>query len=513
MNFTPIARMLFSARTTKARSWEGRESEVQDRVLRSLLKKAENTLFGKRNRFRELLAEKNVSNAYSESFNPAGYEEFRPLVMRMIEGESDLLWPGQCNSYAQSSGTSGGRSKYVPITPEGLRVNHYGGASYTMSLYLSANPASRIFSGKGLILGGSFATELHPKRSGVSVGDLSATLIDKISPAVNLFRVPDKSTALLSDWNIKLPRLAEKAAEANITSLSGVPSWMMRVLMRVLELRKAETLAEVWPNLEVFFHGGISFEPYRSQYERLTTGLPIHFFETYNASEGYFATADSLNAHDMLLLLDIGVYYEFRSIITKETVGVGDVEAGKIYELVISTCNGLWRYRTGDTVRIESTSPLKITIAGRTHSFINAFGEELMEDNAEHAIAETCGITGRNIMNYHAAPVYADGTRRGRHQWIIEWGSESGEPLEMSKEDTRKFAEVLDTELRKVNSDYDAKRNGTIFLDPPEVVSVRRGAFDEWLAASGSHKLGGQRKVPRLSNDRTIADVLLTYRV
>lgn len=501
VDFTKIARYIFKAKGEAVGSWRGREQAVQRRVLLSLLRRASSTEIGREADFTSLLRDSAPERAFTRALPLRQYEDFRPTVMRMVEGEPDLLWPGRCDCYAQSSGTTGGRSKYVPVTSDGLRINHYGGAAYTMGLYLRSNPKSRIFSGKGLVLGGSFATELHPSRQGVRIGDLSATLINRINPVVNIFRVPDKKTALLSDWSEKMPLLAEKAARADVTNISGVPSWMLRVLLKVKEAKGAETLAEVWPNLEVFFHGGISFGPYRAEYEELCRGLDMHFFETYNASEGYFASADGEGSPGMQLLLDCGVYYEFLPLGAAETVGVADVREGKVYELVVSTVNGLWRYRTGDTVKIESVSPLRISIAGRTRSFINAFGEELMEDNAEKAIGEACRLSSASIVNYSAAPVYAEGGRRGRHQWIIEW--------QQRPADTQAFAAILDSELRKVNSDYDAKRTHTIFLDPPEIVDARSGLFDCWLNQSGSHKLGGQRKVPRLSNDRTIADRLL----
>lgn len=501
IDFTPIARMLFVRKARQARSWQGREEEVQRKVLLSLLRRAASTEVGRRHGFADVAASASPESAYAGALPAQEYESFRADVMRMVAGERDVLWPGRCDRYAQSSGTTGGRSKYVPVTDDGLRENHYGGAAFTMGLYLDSCPQSRVFSGKALILGGSYASQLKPTRAGVAVGDLSATLIDRINPLVNLFRVPDKRTALLSDWEQKLPLLAGKAAAADVTSLSGVPSWMLRVLLKVMELRGTDSLARIWPRLEVFFHGGISFQPYRSEYEQICSGLDMHFFETYNASEGYFATADHPGDTGMRLILEAGVYYEFMPLGGSRAVGVSGVESGKVYELIVSSSNGLWRYRTGDTVKIESASPLRVTIAGRTRSFINAFGEELMEDNAETAIAEACRRTGAAIVNYTAAPVYAEGRRRGCHQWIIEWQS--------CPDSRQRFAEILDDELRKVNSDYDAKRSRTIFLDPPQIVDARSGLFDSWLGGVGSHRLGGQRKVPRLSNDRRIADRLL----
>ncbi|MCH5218680.1 MAG: GH3 auxin-responsive promoter family protein [Muribaculaceae bacterium] len=504
MNLTGIARKILSGRTREVAAWRGREEAYQQRLLADMLRRAQDTEFGRSSGFADILGAGSapaVAAAYAEAVPLREYEDFRPAVMKMIEGARGVLWPGVCRNFAQSSGTTGGRSKYIPITEEGLRANHYRGASYSVALYLHANPGSRMFAGKGLILGGSFANNVVEVRKGTVVGDLSATLIQRIYPMANWFRVPDKHTALLEDWEVKLPLIAEKAAAADITNISGVPSWMMRVLLRVLEDRGATSLKEVWPNLEVFFHGGISFAPYREEYRRLCDGLDMHYSEVYNASEGYFAVSDNTGAPGMVLLVDSGVYYEFLPLGSETAIGAGEVEPGKVYELIVSTVNGLWRYRTGDTVRVETLSPLRITVAGRTKSFINAFGEELMEDNAERAMAEACRATGASVHNYTVAPVYAHGTERGRHQWLVEW--------KVAPADPERFVAVLDATLRSLNSDYDAKRSHDIFLDLPEVTAVAPGAFDRWLATSGSGKLGGQRKVPRLSNDRKIADAIV----
>lgn len=502
MDYTKIARMLMGRRGARPDGWIGRERAVQTAVLRRLLRYASGTEFGRTHDFRALAdaGPAEMAARYAAAVEPQGYEGFRRDVMRMADGARDLLWPGAVRNYAQSSGTTGGRSKYVPVTEEGLRQNHYAGSAYTVAMYLRSHPRSRMFSGKGLILGGSFDSRLRPADPKARVGDLSATLISRINPAANAFRVPGKRVALMADWNQKLPLLAAQAARENVTNLSGVPSWMLRVLLAVTE-REGRPLREVWPGLEVFFHGGISFEPYRAEYEEICRGLDVCFFETYNASEGFFAAADGSGAPGMRLLLDAGIYYEFIPVGGNEALGVEDLEPGRVYEMIISTCNGLWRYRLGDTVRVETVRPLRISVAGRTRSFINAFGEELMEDNAERAIAQACEATGATIVNYTAAPVFAHGKTRGRHQWLIEWGTE---PRSVDE-----FAERLDESLRALNSDYDAKRTGTIFLDPPLVTTARRGLFDKWLNASGSRRLGGQRKVPRLSNDRDILDQLL----
>lgn len=507
MDFTPLVRHHFIRRALRTCRWASDGLDIQTGVLRSLLKKGIDTEFGRRYRFDLILSGSDLYQAFRQSVPCTDYETIRPMVNRMLAGEKNILWPGRCRWYAQSSGTSGGKSKYIPVTDDSLRLNHYRGAEDAVSHYLAANTESRMFAGKGMILGGSFANELSGLASGVYVGDLSATLIKRITPLADFVRVPSKKIALMSDWEEKLPALAEAAIKADVTNISGVPSWFLTVLKLILERKKATSLAEVWPHLEVFFHGGISFAPYREEYRRMTQGCRMHFVETYNASEGFFATQSDLDDPSMLLILDSGVFYEFIDVAVPHSipVGIGEVVQGKTYEIVITAANGLWRYRLGDTVRIENTSPLKITIAGRTKSFINAFGEELMECNAEEALADVCRDTGAVLRNYSAAPVFAADGHRGRHEWIIEW--------ETPPADTRDFAMRLDRRLQELNSDYQAKRAHTIFLDPLTIVDAKPGLFDRWLASSGSHKLGGQRKVPRLSNNRHIADALLALNI
>ncbi len=440
--------------------------------------------------------------AFSQKVKPQGYEAFRPLVERMIAGEPNVLWPGVCRRYAQSSGTSGGKSKYIPITADSLNGCHYAGAAYSVASYLHYYPDSRLFGGKSFILGGSFANEVVNLPKGVKVGDLSASLIDRINPLVNLLRIPSKSVALMADWSEKLPRLVEASLRADVRSISGVPSWFMTVLKEVIARAGVENIHQVWPNLEVFFHGGIAFGPYREQYRRLTAPSKMRYWENYNASEGFFAVSQSPDSPEMGLLMNAEVFYEFIDIEADnaEPVPAWEVIPGKVYELVISSSNGLWRYRLGDTVRVCSASPLTIEIAGRTKCFINAFGEELMVHNAEAAVASTLKLTGGEIADYTAAPVYAGDHTRGRHQWLIEFSRKPDCSV-------AEFGRILDGELQKENSDYQAKRSGGIFLDPLEVIEARPGVFNQWLGETG--KLGGQRKVPRLANDRRIMDRLL----
>lgn len=503
MNFTPIARMIMQHSALRTDCWSTESEKIQRRQLVSLLHRAEGTDFGRRHGYTDILHAGDVYDSYKAQVPPVNYEELRSEVMRMINGERDVLWPGVCYNFAQSSGTSGGRSKFIPITPDSLKRCHYRGAADCVAHYLRAFPHSRIFSGKAFVLGGSFATDLKPADPRVRIGDLSATLINNMNPMANLFRVPDKKTALTADWEVKLPALVKASINQNITNISGVPSWFLTVIKEIIKTRGAKKISDVWPNLEVFFHGGISFEPYREIYQELTDSSKMHFVETYNASEGFFAVQNDLEDPSMLLIIDNDIFYEFIDIFdeTEEPLPLWELKPGHTYELLITSSNGLWRYRIGDTVRVESVNPVKIHIAGRTKTFINAFGEELMEDNAERAVAEACRLSGAEIRNYTAAPVFATGNKRGRHQWIVEW--------ETKPQDEKIFAEALDRELRKLNSDYDAKRTHTIFLDAPEVISLPDGTFDRWLKSVGNGKLGGQRKIPRLSNDRHIADEII----
>lgn len=503
IDFTPLVRPYFSKVAQRTKHWNNHSEEIQREVLLNHLKRCAFTDFGKMHGFNDLTTAADVYSAYASEVPTIHYEDIRHTVMHMMKGERDVLWPGVCRDYAQSSGTSGGKSKYIPITSDSLKGNHYRGGEDAVAHYLNNNPKSRMFEGKGFILGGSFSNTLNIEAGKVHVGDLSATLINRITPLAEMVRVPSKKTALMPDWSQKLPALVAEASKEYVTNISGVPSWFLTVLRAILEHKKATTLAQVWPGLEVFFHGGISFEPYRDEYTEITKGLDMHFLETYNASEGFFAVQNDPDDKAMLLIIDRDVFYEFIPVADPEAspIPLWEVKAGNTYELVISSSNGLWRYRLGDTVRVESVNPVKIRIAGRTGAFINAFGEELMEDNAERAIAIACHMHGASIRNYTAAPVYAKKGRKGHHQWLIEWDNPPA--------DIKSFSQTLDQELRNLNSDYDAKRTGNIFLDSLEIVTARRGLFDDWLKAAGNHKLGGQRKVPRLSNHRDLMERLL----
>ena len=500
INFTPLLRNHFLDRLQQHVRYIDHADAVQQGELVRLVEKAALTRIGRKYDFSSI----RTYRQFASTLPLFSYENLQPHIMRMVNGSKDELWPGRCVNFAQSSGTSDGRSKYIPITRESFRWNHYQGSSDVVSHYLNLNPSSRIFSGKAFILGGSFANNLSLK-PGVRVGDLSANLIECMNPLANLARIPNRKIALMEDWTEKLPLLVEASIGENVTNLSGVPSWFLVVLREVLKKTDKTCLHEVWPNLEVFFHGGIAFEPYRQQYEAICDMSKLHFLDTYNASEGFFAVQSDWSSRAMLLLLDVGVFYEFLPVEeseseTPEVYPIWEIEQGRTYELIITAANGLWRYRLGDTVKIEQLNPVKITIAGRTRSFINAFGEELMVHNADHAITLAAQETEAEVLNYTAAPVYSISGQSGHHQWLIEFAREP--------QDKERFMQLLDQHLREVNSDYDAKRTGDIFLLAPSLVIAPNGLFDRWLASTG--KLGGQRKVPRLSNNRDIIDQMLT---
>ena len=498
MNPTRLLRPIFLKRLSAVRRFAGETEEIQRAQLRKMIAAARQTEWGRNHGFRMI----GSYEQFADSVPPTPYDRFRPYIMRMIRGEKDILWPGKVRRFAQSSGTSDGKSKYIPVTDDSLRLNHYHGSRDVVSHYLSLNPESRIFSGKAFILGGSFANELSDQaHSRVRVGDLSANLIEAINPIANIARIPSKRIALMEDWSKKLPALVEASMDRNITNISGVPSWFLKVLQEVMARKGVTELHEVWPGLEVFFHGGISFAPYRELYNSIIDPGRMHYLETYNASEGFFAVSDSFDSAGMLLIIDGGVFFEFKPLGSERILPPWEIETGKIYELIITAANGLWRFPLGDTVRIESVCPIRISIAGRTKSFINAFGEEVMVHNTDAALTKTCRRLGCKVMNYTAAPIFTTCRTRGRHQWLIEFA--------VPPTDMELFETVLDQQLCMENSDYQAKRAGNIFLDPLTVTVASDGLFDRWLASTG--KLGGQRKIPRLANDRHLIDAMLRF--
>ena len=466
---------------------------MQREVLAHLIGRAQDTEFGRQHDFSHI----GNYEQFAKNVSVNTYEELKGQIDRMRHGERDVLWPGRTRWYAKSSGTTNDKSKFIPVTSEGLKRIHYAGPRDAVAFYLRNNPKSRLFDGRAMILGGSHAPNYN--LPGSLVGDLSAILIENINPLANLVRVPKKETALLADFEVKRDRIAREAMTKNVTNLSGVPSWMLSVLDRVMELSGKQHLEEVWPNLEVFFHGGVAFTPYRQQYERLITSPKMHYMETYNASEGFFGIQDDPADKAMLLMMDYDVFYEFQEMGSETIVPVWGVEPGKNYAMLITTSCGLWRYKIGDTVRFTQTNPYKFVISGRTKSFINAFGEELIVDNAEQGLQYACHETGAEVLEYTAAPVFMDEHGKCRHQWLIEFNRQP--------QDVALFARLLDEHLQTINSDYEAKRYKNITLQPLEIVVARPSLFNDWLKQNG--KLGGQHKVPRLSNSREHIEQLL----
>jgi len=498
MNLTNIIRPIFSSRIRELDRYATQAQQLQLNVLKRLLSKASDTKWGHQHAYSNTLS----YERFAQQTPVNTYEDLKGYIDEMRQGKTDLLWPGRVKWYAKSSGTTNDKSKFIPVSKDGLHDIHYAGGTDCVTWYLRNNPKSRLFDGKALILGGSHAPNYNQKNS--LVGDLSAILIENINPLVNLVRTPQKKTALLSDFEIKRTRIAQEAIKKNVTNLSGVPSWMMSVLNRVLEISGANNISEVWPNLEVFFHGGVAFNPYREQYRHLIPSEGMHYMETYNASEGFFGLQDNPADPAMSLMVDYGVFYEFIPMDEFDNehpsvLPLWDVEVGKNYAMVISTSCGLWRYLIGDTIRFTQKNPYKFIITGRTKFFINAFGEELIVDNAEKGLAEACAQTGAQVLEYTAAPVFMDEHGKCRHQWLIEFSKEP--------EDINTFAHILDQALQKINSDYEAKRYKDITLQPLEIIKARSGVFNDWLRQKG--KLGGQHKIPRLSNKREYIEQIL----
>ena len=498
MSITRLARPFFLHRLKAIARYATDAEEIQRKVLARLLREAAQTAYGRDHGFGEIRSYEEVSRTVPVNT----YEELKGFIDRMRHGERDVLWKGRVKWYAKSSGTTNDKSKFIPVSSAGLHDTHYAGGTDAVALYLHSHPESRLFDGRALILGGSHQPNYN--LPGSLVGDLSAILIENINPVVNLFRVPKKRVALLSDFEEKRDLIAREALRKNVTNLSGVPSWMMGVITRVLELSGKQYLDEVWPNLEVFFHGGIAFTPYRELYRSLIRNPRMHYMETYNASEGFFGLQSDLADPAMLLMLDYGVFYEFIPLeeVGKEqpqVVPLWEVETNRNYAIVITTSCGLWRYQIGDTVRFTQTKPYKFVISGRTKSFINAFGEELIVDNAEQGLAEACQQTGAQVREYTAAPVFMDETGKCRHQWVIEF---TKMPANVGE-----FATILDRTLQNVNSDYEAKRYKNITLQPLEIIVGRTDLFHDWLSSRG--KLGGQHKVPRLANNRAIIEEVI----
>ncbi|HEV7333485.1 MAG TPA: GH3 auxin-responsive promoter family protein [Flavisolibacter sp.] len=431
------------------------------------------------------------------------YEDLKPFIDRMLQGEENVLWNTPIAWFAKSSGTTSDKSKFIPISEESLKDNHYKASKDVLSLYYTTHPESDLLTGKGLVIGGSH--QINQYNEGVQYGDLSAVILQNSPFWSNWIRTPDLSIALMDEWEEKIEKLAQSTITENVTSMAGVPTWLIVLLKRILEITGKQTIKEVWPSLELYMHGGVSFVPYRSQFEKLI-GAPIHYLEIYNASEGFFAAQDDLSQDGMLLLFDHGVFYEFMppSEWEKEepqTLQLHEVEVGKNYAPVITTNGGLWRYLLGDTIQFTSLNPFRIKVSGRIKHYINAFGEEVIVDNTDKAIAIACERTGAAVSDYTAAPVYFSENGNGAHEWLLEF--------EREPQNLAQFVAVMDGALQSVNSDYEAKRHKDIALRMPEVTVIPTGSFAAWLSSKG--KLGGQHKVPRLSNDRSVLEEIKAF--
>ncbi|MFV0289709.1 MAG: GH3 auxin-responsive promoter family protein [Mangrovibacterium sp.] len=472
--------------------------EAQHEVLFNLISKAEQTVFGQEHRFNQIKTKED----FQKNIPIRSYEEFSPYIDRLLKGEKNILWPGKIKWFAKSSGTTNDKSKYIPVSKESLEDVHYRGFKDVMAIYFKNNPNSRIILGKGLTLGGSH--QINSFNTESFYGDLSAILIENAPFGSDLIRVPKAKVALINEFEKKVEMIIQSTKNENITSISGVPSWNLILLQRFLEATGKTSISELWPNLEVFFHGGIKFDPYRSQFENIIASKNMHYMETYNASEGFFAIQDEFDKDDMLLMLDSGIYYEFIDMTdfykeNPRVLAIEDVELNRNYAIVISTNGGLWRYLIGDTVKFTQRFPFKIKITGRTKHFINAFGEELIIDNAEEALKVACERTNAKIKEFTAGPIFMSENTKGAHQWIIEF--------EQEPDDLQHFISLLDNSLKTLNSDYEAKRHRNITLNEPEVMVARNGLFYDWMKLRG--KVGGQNKIPRLSNDRTYLNELL----
>ena len=498
MNLTPLMKPVFKYRVKNIDRYAVDAEGIQRAVLARLVNTAASTEWGIRHGYSGI----GSYEMFAKAVGVQDYESLKGYIDRMRRGEKDVLWKGACRWFAKSSGTTNDKSKFIPVTPRGLQNAHYKGGFDVVAQFVANNPQSRIFSGKGLILGGSHAPNYN--LPGSLVGDLSAILIENCSPFVNMMRVPGKDIALLSDFEEKMERIARATSNVNVTNLSGVPSWMMAVLKHMLDITGKQSVEELWPNLEVFFHGGVAFTPYREQYRQIIRKGDMKYMETYNASEGFFGIQNDPADPAMLLMIDYDIFYEFIPFEdldspTPRVLPLWEVEVGKNYAMLISTSCGLWRYMIGDTVRFTGKDPYKIVISGRTKHFINAFGEELVVDNAEKGLQAACQATGAQVQEYTAAPVFMDANAQCRHQWLIEFAKE---PSSMEE-----FTELLDSSLQQINSDYEAKRYKNKTMQRLEIVVARKNLFNDWLKSKG--KLGGQHKVPRLSNSRQYIEELM----
>lgn len=470
---------------------------AQREVLQDLITHGQYTEFGRRYGFKEIF---NI-RTFKQTVPIHEYEDLKPYIQRLMEGEEQLLWNTPVNWFAKSSGTTSEKSKFIPITEESLEHCHFQAAKDVLTLYYNINAESDLLTGKSLVIGGSH--QISKVNEEIQYGDLSAVLLQNTPFWGQWIRTPELSIALMDEWEGKIESLAQSTIEENVTSIAGVPTWTLVLIKRILEITGKATIKEVWPNLELYGHGGVSFTPYREQFKKLL-GPGVTYLEMYNASEGFFAAQNDPDEDGMLLLLDHGIFYEFMPVEEygkpdPQTIGLKDVVIGKNYALVISTNGGLWRYLVGDTIQFVNCSPFKVKVTGRLKQYINAFGEELIADNADKAIAMACEKTGLLVNDYTAAPVYMGDENKGGHEWLIEF--------EQMPDSVDQFAYELDCALKLVNSDYEAKRYKDIALVMPQVHALDKTVFHEWLRSKG--KLGGQHKIPRLSNDRIYVDEIL----
>ncbi len=474
--------------------------QAQHDLLFDLIEKAKDTEWGQKYDYASI---KNVET-YQQRVPVQDYEQVKVYIERLRKGENNLLWPTEIKWFAKSSGTTSDKSKFIPVSSEALEDCHMKGGKDMLSLYCNFRPDTQIFSGKGLVMGGSHSVSEFSSNS--YFGDISAILVQNFPFWAELMRTPDISIALMDDWEVKLDKIANATITENVTNLSGVPSWNLVLLKKILEITGRRNVLEVWPNLELFIHGGVSFAPYREQFKKLIPSDQMWYMETYNASEGFFGIQDRPHNNEMLLMLDYGIYYEF---IPTTDIGsdnprvltLEQVETDTNYALIISTNAGLWRYMIGDTIQFTSINPYRIQISGRTKNFINAFGEEVIVDNAEKALDAACRETGAVVSEYTAAPVFVEDNNSASHEYLIEF--------EKEPDDLDKFIKVLDKELQNINSDYEAKRTADIMLKLPRVKSLPKNTFFNWLKSKG--KIGGQNKVPRLFNNRKYVDEILEF--
>ncbi|MBT29114.1 MAG: hypothetical protein CMO01_05570 [Thalassobius sp.] len=488
-----------SKRITQIQEFMDNPHEVQENIFDYLIGMARHTEWGKKYGYSDISS----YEQFKERVPVSSYEQFFPYIERMMHGEQQLLWPTKVKWFAKSSGTTNARSKFIPVTDESLEECHFKGGKDLVSLYVNKKPDTKLFAGKTIGIGGTYQkNELNPK---MYYGDVSAIIMKNLPIWAEYMRAPGIEVALMDNWEEKIEKMARLTTEEDITNISGVPTWTIVLLERILEITGKDNIAEVWPNIELFSHGAVAFDPYRETFKKLIPKEDMNYLEIYNASEGFFGMQDTDKPNEMLLMLDYGVFYEFipSSEFDKEypnTIGLADVKVGENYAVVISTNAGLWRYKIGDTIRFTSTSPYRFKISGRTKHFINAFGEEVIVENAEEALTEACKVSGAEVVNFTVAPVYLETGKKGGHQWLIEF-----EKLPDNKE---LFRNTLDETLRKINSDYDAKRAHDLALVMLEVVELPKNTFYDWMKRRG--KLGGQHKVPRLSNNREyVEDILL----